>query len=299
MIGDRENIGDLLNGIDMFRDSRARRERSSRSRPQLPPDVEEYRDERWRRDATRAIHTVLDAERFIEQAGFAACLSDSRKPGPSLYVAVCGRRDAVLPRHVQKDPETSHTWTLKDQLVRRGKVYYAKLAGGRTMFVATRMIPHFHAIWGVRPSQERRRLSRHARAILKVLRQEWEMASSDLRDESRIADRTAFTRAMDELQAAMIVVPSEAVYLPKFTYLWTLGVGRFPDALLQRVSRDAALREIARCFLSGAGMTTRGELSRVTGLSRPDAGRGNRALVAEGFATMSAPGDYRLARFDS
>ena len=121
------------------------------------------------------------------------------------------------------------------------------------------------------------------------------MASSDLRKEARITDRAMFTRAMDELQAAMIVVPSEAVYLPKFTYLWTLGVGRFPDALIARVSRDEAVREIARCFLTGAGMTIPGELARVTGLSRPEAGRGNRALVAEGFATMSGPGVYHLA----
>ena len=33
----------------------------------------------------------------------------------------------------------------------------------------------------------------------------------------------------------------------------------------------------------------------MTGLSRPDAGRGNRALVAEGYATMLGTGIYRLA----
>ena len=93
----------------------------------------------------------------------------------------------------------------------------------------------------------------------------------------------------------MIVVPSEAVYLPKFTYLWTLAVSRFPDGLMRRVDRDLALREIARAFLTSAGQTIPGELARVTGLSRPDAGRGNRALVAEGYATMSSPGFYELA----
>ena len=56
-----------------------------------------------------------------------------------------------------------------------------------------------------------------------------------------------------------------------------------------------ALREIARCFLAGAGLTVPGELAKVTGLSRPDAGRGNRALVAEGYARMLAPGRYQLA----
>ena len=112
-------------------------------RPQIPAEIEDYRDERWCREGTRQIETAFAAERFIEQIGFAACLTDSRRPGPSLYVAVCGRRDAVMPRNVQKDPEASLTWVLKDELVGRGKVYYAKLARGKTMFLAPRMIPAF------------------------------------------------------------------------------------------------------------------------------------------------------------
>ena len=264
-------------------------------KPHIPVEIEEYRDERWRREGTRQVETAFDAERFIEQVGFAACLTDSRRPGPSLYVAVCGRRDAVMPRNVQKDPEASVTWMLKDEIVKRGKVYYAKLARGKTMFLAPHMIPYFHAVWGVRRSEERRRLSRNAQAILHVLRKEWEMSTADLRDESGVKDRKAFTRGVDELQAAMIVVPSEVFYQPKFTYIWTLGVGRFPEALLRRVSRETALREIARCFLAGAGMTIPGEMARVTGLPRPEAGRGNRALVAEGYATMRVPGVYQLA----
>jgi hypothetical protein len=260
----------------------------------IPVEIEEYRDQSWHRDATRAVESVVAAERFVDRVGFAACLTDARRPGPSLYVAVCGRRDAVLPRHVQKDPETSLTWQLKDQIVRRGRVYYAKLARGKAMFIAPRMIPFFQAIWGLRRADESRRLSADARAVLKVLRREWEMSTSDLREEAGLKDRPTLTRAIDELQAAMLVVPSEAVYLPRFTYLWTLSVGRFPDQLRQRVKRDAAVREMARCFLAGAGMTVPGELARVTGLSRPEAGLGNRALVAEGYATMPARGTYRL-----
>jgi hypothetical protein len=264
-------------------------------RPRLPDHIEEYRDARWRREATQQVETAYDAERFIEQVGFAACMTDVRRPGPSLYVAVCGRRDAVMPRNVQTDPESSQTWVLKDELIARGKVYYAKLGRGKAMFVAPRMVPHFRAIWGLRRSDEPRRLSRSARAILLALRKEWEMATADLREDAGIKNRVRFNRGLDELQAAMLVVPSAVFYQPKFTYVWTLAVGRFPDAMRRRVSRDAALREIARCFLDSAGMTLRGELARVTGLSRPDAGRGNRALVDEGYATMIEPGVYRLA----
>ena len=247
--------------------------------PAIPEEIETFRDRHWHRDTLFPIDTAAAAERFVERVGFAACLTDARRPGPSLYVAVCGRRDAVLPRHVQHDPEASLAWELKDQLAMRGHVYYGKLARGRATFLAPRMIPYFHSVWGMRRSEETARLSRPAQAILRVLRREWEMATSDLRTASRIPERVVFNRALDELQAAMIVVPSAVYYVPKFTYVWPLAVGRFPDALRRRVNRATAVREIARCFLTSAGLTVRGELARVTGLSRPEAGRGNRAQI--------------------
>jgi hypothetical protein len=260
----------------------------------LPSEIEEHRDARWQRENRECVETVVQAEQFIERVGFASCFTDARRPGPSLYIAVCGRRDAILPRNVQKDPETSHTWTLKDELLRRGRVYYAKLANGKAMFLARRMVPHFNAIWGVPRRQEKNRLSKPALAILRVLRKEWEMATADLRGDSGVTDRKLFLRAIDELQGAMIVVPSEVIYQPKFTYLWGLAEERFAAESAQKVDRSSALREIARCFLDGAGMTIPGELARVTGLSRPEAGLGNRALVAEGYAVMLSPGTYRL-----
>src|SRR5215471_8509746 len=70
----------------------------------LPPEIEEYRDLHWRREETLRIETAHQAEAFIERVGFTSCMTDSRQPGPSLYIAVCGRRDAVMPHNVQKDP---------------------------------------------------------------------------------------------------------------------------------------------------------------------------------------------------
>ena len=261
----------------------------------LPAHIEDYRDARWRREATLQVENARQAESFIEQVGFAACLTDSRRPGPSLYVSVCGRRDAVLPRNVQKDVEASQTWLLKDELIRRGKVYYAKLARGKATFIAPRMIPYFHAVWGIRRAEESHRLSAEARAILRVLRREWEMGTADLRQDAGLRDRRIFSKGLDELQATMLVIPSAVYYQPKFTYVWTLAIGRFPDALRQRVERDIAIQEIARCFLAGAGRTLRGELARATGLSRADAGRGHHALVAARAARALSPGVYELA----
>jgi hypothetical protein len=264
----------------------------------LPEEIESYRDRFWCRESELRIEEPLAAERFIDRVGFCSALTDARRPGPSLYIAVCGRRDAHMPRNVQKDPESSLTWTIKDEVVRRGRVYYGKLRGNRSIFITRRLVPHFNTLCGLTHQQERTKLSQSAQNILKVLRKEWEMATGDLRSASGITDRSAFTKAIDELQRVFKVIPGEIVYQPKFSYIWTLAEGRFQDELATAISREDALKELARAYLSAAGMTWRGELARVTGLTNPDAGIGNWALVDEGFARRVASGVYRLKDLD-
>lgn len=264
----------------------------------LPEEVETYRDRMWRREAELRVEDKRGAEAFIDEIGFCSALSDVRRPGPSLYVAVCGRRDAQLPRNVQKDPETSLAWTIKDQVMRQGRVYYGKILKGRSAFVARRLVPFFHTLWGVPRQAERSLLSPDSLAILRVLRREWEMATCDLRKESGISEQNRFSKGLDDLQRRFKVIPTDVTYEPSFTYIWSLTETRFAQELKSKVSREKALTEIARAYLIGAGMAVRGELARVTGLSQPDAGLGNWALVDEEFAERLAPGVYRLKRWE-
>jgi hypothetical protein len=257
-------------------------------------EIEGYRDRMWRREPEHRLEDVVAAENFIESVGFCTALTDSRRAGPSLYIAVCGRRDAHMPRNVQKDPESRLAWTIKDEVIRRGRVYYGKLLKGHSTFIARRLVPCFHAIWGVPRKRESAVLSEGAQDVLAVLRHEWELATGDLRKASNITERPRFNKAIDELQRTLKVIPTEVIYEPSFTYIWSLAETRFQNELKTTVSRERALAEIARAYLSGAGMISRGELTRVTGLSGPDAGLGNWALVDEGFALRLAPGVYRL-----
>ncbi len=270
--------------------------------PLLPEQIELHRDRMWRRDEDLRVESAIDAERFIEDVGFANTLTDARRAGPSLYIAVCGRRDVSLPRHVQKDEETRLTWYLKDEVMRRGRVYYAKLAGGRSMFVAPRLISHFAAVWMPRRKDEPMVLSDAAQRVLKVLRREHDLATGDLRAESRVTERAAFTRALDELQRQMKVIPQDVIYQPTFSYIWMLAEDRWPEELRKRgdasgvaARRKTALREIARAYLAGAGMTLLGETARASGLSRVEAGSGNHQLVDEGYAIRLRQGIYALA----
>lgn len=257
-------------------------------------ETENFRDKKWRREEILKIETAAQVEQMVEDLGFCLALTDARTNLPSVYIAVCGRREAFAPKNVQKDYEMSLAWTLKDEVCLRGKVYYAKLVKGRSMFVAPRMIPYFNAIWGVSRKDEKQKLSPDAQKVLRILRKEWEMATSDLREAAKIEDRKNLTKALDELQKTMKVVPQEVVYQPKFTYIWTLAEARFPKELSAKVSRETAVRELARAFLQMCGTTALGELSKAFGFYRWESGKANHQLVDEGFAERLATGIYRL-----
>jgi hypothetical protein len=260
----------------------------------LPEEIEQFRDRKWRREDSLKIDTTVEVEAMVEELGFCLGLTDVRKGLPSVYIAVCGRRDAHMPRNVQKDYEASRAWVLKDDVIARGKVYYAKLLKGKSWFLAPRMIPVFNSIWGCSRNGESGILSTNAQKVLAVLRKEWEMATADLREECGFKDKKDLTNAMDELQKRMKVVPQEVVYIPKFTYIWTLAEARFPEELAVKIPREQAVRELARTYLQSSGMTLLGELSGKFSLDRREAGKANHDLVDEGFAERLANGVYRL-----
>jgi len=257
-------------------------------------EVENFRDRKWRREETLKIETAGEVEAMFEDLGFCLGLTDARTNLPSVYIAVCGRRDAYTPKNVQKDYETSLAWTLKDEVMMRGRVYYAKLSKGRSTFVAPRLVPYFNVIWGVPKKEEKAKLSSDAQKVLKVLRKEWEMSTADLRAEAKIENRARLSKALDELQKTMKVVPQEVLYQPKFTYIWTLAEARFPKELSKKVSREDAVKELARAFLQMCGTTALGEFAKAFGFARWEAGKANHALVNEGFAERLATGIYKI-----
>lgn len=262
----------------------------------LPEEFEQYRDKKWRREETLKIDKAAEVETMVNKLGFCNALTDSRTNLPSIYIAVCGRRDAHSPRNVQKDFESSLAWTLKDEVMRRGNVYYSKLVKGRAMFVAPRLIPYFNAIYGIPKSKEKTELSAEAKKVIKVLRSEWESSTSDLRIDAKIEDRRKLTKAIEDLQRCMKVIPYEVLYKPRFTYLWTLTEERFSDELAKRVPREKAVKELAEVFLEMCGMTLRGDFSRAVGITRKEAGRANHQLVKEGFAERIGTGIYKKCR---
>ena len=102
------------------------------------------------------------------------------------------------------------------------------------------MIPFFHAVWGVRRTIEARRLSKPARAILAVLRSEWEMATADLRADAK-DPRSRRVHARDGRTAGRDARRAQRSRLRAQEFCLHLDAGvlsRFPDALQRRVARE-------------------------------------------------------------
>src|SRR5881394_2725541 len=125
----------------------------------LPEEIDQYRDRKWRREDALRVDSAEEVEAMVEDLGFCLGLTDARTNLPSVYTAVCGRRDAHLPRNVQKDYEASRAWVLKDEVIARGRVYYGRLIKGKSWFLAPRMVHYFNAIWGVPKTREEKDLS--------------------------------------------------------------------------------------------------------------------------------------------
>ena len=178
--------------------------------------------------------------------------------------------------------------------MRRGRCFYGKVLRGQSTFISLRLLPAFNALLGCSRSDEKEVFTKDAQAILKVLRSEWEMGTRDLREASGVLERARFDKALTQLQRRLKVIPSEVIYEPTFTYIWSITEARFAEHLRLTTGKERALRDIAQAYLACAGMTVRGELARFTGISSPDAGLGNWALVDEGFAERLGPGIYRL-----
>lgn len=258
----------------------------------IPEEIEQYRDRLWRREERLRIRTVEDLEAMVDDLGFCLAMTDVRKKMPSVYIAVCGRRDAHMPRNVQKDEEASAAWVLKDEAIARGRVYYAKLFKGHSMFVSRKMVRVFNSLWGCSRGGEAGVLSANAQRALAALRKEWEMATADIRSAAGFESKVELNKAIDELQQRMKVIPSEVAYFPKFTYIWTPSESRFSEELKEKLPRDEAVYQLAKAYLRTFGMTLRGELAGKFGLSRAEAGRANQRLVNESLAENPDRGVY-------
>ena len=237
---------------------------------------------RFRHRPARRVRGPRAALAFVDQVGFCSTFYRFPEGMACLWEAVVGRPRPRWPRRSHHDAGVGLTWTLKDELPARRRVYYGRLLRGRPLLVALDLLPAFYAVTRGRQrardyqvEYEAGRLGHTARRIMDALVREHPQYTRDLRASCFLLEpsRTReFERAMAELQQGLWVVKTEERYEPTFSYRWDLLEAWLPDAVAEgrRLDRAGALARLVARYVDGAVFTSEPLLARLLGLPRQE-----------------------------
>ncbi|MDX2170656.1 MAG: hypothetical protein SF182_26525 [Deltaproteobacteria bacterium] len=258
--------------------------------------IEQRRDRTFRRLATLRVGGRARAAQFLDTAGLASLFAYRQLNLPCLWVAVCGRRDPVFPRHSHHDPEIALAWNLKDELPAAGRVFYAKLLRGKPTFVAWDLFPPlyrlFHPPGDPLAAYRAGLLSPAAKAILDALQRKRPQETFALKLQTNLArpsQRRAFDLGVEELQRKLYICMTEVRYDPAFTYVYDLIEARHaePVRAARRCREDAAALAVLRRYLPVVVAATLNDCALVVG-GRARAERALRVLAREGAVDVDA-----------
>jgi hypothetical protein len=227
--------------------------------------VERYRDRTFRRRPALAVRGAKSALAFIRQVGFCTAFS-AHEHLPCLWVAVCGRRSPRMPRHTHSDYAIGLTWELKDRLPDERRVFYARLLHGKPSLISLEYLPYFYRVFGPQAGEEARRVpGLTEQGILDWLSTHPPQPTFQLRlhaDFRGVLGKAHFEKALARLQESLVVMKTQTVYEPKFTYYWGLVEKAYPRATTQarRLSVHTALVRILRKYFDGVFCARRRDL---------------------------------------
>jgi hypothetical protein len=255
----------------------------------LAAALERHRDHHFRRTLARRVTDERSALAFIDESGFCAAFTAGLGV-PCLREAIEGRREPVLPHHIQHDRAIMMTWRLKDELPARAAVYYGKVIAGRPSFVALDLLPAFLrlriAAGGYRKLYARGLLSHCAKLIMDTLVRSGPTETKALKISSgaQSGRRAEFDRAIKELQEKFLAFKFEERYDP-FTYVWDTVEHRWADAIREAraLSPSGATDRLVRRYFAVAGFGHERAVARKLGLRLDLVEAAARRLEREGL----------------
>jgi hypothetical protein len=270
-------------------------------------EIEQLRDEAFFRTRKQQIHTVAEAETFINTVGFCFAFKANRSELPCLWHAAAGERNPDYPLHVQNDPYISLVWVAKDQLAAEKKVYYGKALKKRPTFISLKYFPYFYRLITDQRGDHyladynRGGLSRDARRILDVLNEQSPQITADLKAAAAMANpdkRSAFDAAMAELQSRFYVVKIGEFYDP-FTFLWDLVERRFADEISAsaKLGIDQARDNILLQYFKALWVSSPQAVARLFSWSPVEVQSALKRLVEKGLLTDQIQIDGEKALF--
>jgi len=223
-------------------------------------DLEAYRDRLWCRLPSLRIHDEDEAAAYLQRVPMCLAFGGYALGVPTMWVAACGVRNPVFPRHSHHDAAVGLVWRAKETLVHSGAAYYGRLFLNKPSFVARSWLATVLA--GYPPVK----LSQEAQAVSETLKESGPLPTRELGIRSGICDRRVLTKAIEEAQTGLRVTKVEERSDP-FTYVWgtlsTLYAQEIDQA--KEIPQCVAQRKIVALWLNSLGFTQAGRLARILG----------------------------------
>ena len=197
------------------------------------------RDRRYRRRPDLRLKTIEDAERFIDDVGFAFLWPIKGIEAPSLFEAVAGRTRKVPKAH--DDPDLSKSWHWKDQSLGGTRWYYARLLRRRATLIAPRLQATFYALthnfgdlYDYLEQVQDGVMAHEARLIYEALLEHGPLNTVELRRRVSMTSsesKSRFERGLVALQVDMKVLPVGVARAGAWDYsfVYDIPMRHYPD----------------------------------------------------------------------
>jgi hypothetical protein len=222
------------------------------------------------------LRTEEEAAQWVDACGFTLLFPVKNIELPNLWEAICGRRRALTSEHYSEGMD--ETWTWKDTLPARKRIFYAKILRGKATLISLRMLPYFYAlsenfgeIDDYLLEYEDGRLTDEAKRVYEALLRHGQPASTGiLRREAGLdgkANMTRFDRAVYELQRGFKIakVGISETNAWKYSYVYDLFIRVFPDVpgLAREITRGQAMRRLVTQYLSTVVVASEQQIGRL------------------------------------
>ncbi len=228
--------------------------------------IQNYRSTTFRTAPGLQLHTVEEAEEFVNQRGFVFFWPNKGNEFPSLWAAVAGDR----PVPDEHDDPAHITWGWKDDSLGKKRWYYGRVLKHRNAMISLALLPYFYALspnYG-EPEEdyliqyELGQLRPESKWIYEALLHEGPMDTISLRKAARLSNRESdgrFNAALDNLQMDFRVIPIgiASVGAWRYAFIYECTHRHFPD-LFQRVMDLSLSEPLARCKIAGTYLKTLG-----------------------------------------
>ncbi len=224
-------------------------------------EIKRQREFNYRRTPERRLHTIKEAQIFVQEMGFCHFWPIKGIETPNLFHAIAGRVRPVPMEHA--DPDISKCWGWKDDALGKRWWYYGKLLRRRATLVSLDLLPAFYALsenFGSLDDylQEYRdgKMTAEAKQIYEALLEHGPLDKVRLRREARLTSDSAKSRvgrALVELQVGLKVLPVGVAEAGAWNYAFVYELFQrwFPEIPEQarEIGRGEARRVLVQRYL--------------------------------------------------